>query len=44
MDKELEKEIGTLMLCMLAAARKLYAQKWNDTLIPTMNGCKSQRS
>ena len=36
MDKQLEKSHGTLFLYMITAARLLYAQRWKDSALHTM--------
>ena len=36
MDQQLEKSYGSLFLYMITAVRVLYAQRWKDSIIPTM--------
>lgn len=36
MDKELKRKFETLVLYKLTVARIVYAQRWKDTPIPTM--------
>ena len=36
MDQQLEKQHGTLFLYMITAAKLIYAQRWKDAQIPSM--------
>ena len=37
MDQQFEKQHGTLFLYMITAARLLYAQRWKDAQVPSMD-------
>ena len=37
MDKNVKEKGGSLFLYMITAARLLYAQKWKNEIIPTVN-------